>query len=156
MHSPSSNPGHQPFYVRLSLSESVSTGFHTKNRITQSNSILLSPLSRHLLALRPSVCPSVRLAGCAGTKRRGPRSVCFSDKYFPNRIIPLIALLSTSFPSCLPMRPVKVAFKGRIQAAPISCPISHRSPPVPCQKAGTLCFDDRIISCLFPAKICLF
>lgn len=40
----------------ISICICVSTGFHTQNRITQSNSVLLSPLSCHLLPLRLSVC----------------------------------------------------------------------------------------------------
>lgn len=108
--------------------------------------------------LRPSVRPSVSLSVClcAGTERRGPRSVCFSDKYFSTQIITLIALLSTSFPSCLSMRPVKVGFQRQNPGSPHILSNFPLIFAVPCQRAGTLCFDDWIISCFFPAKICLF
>lgn len=151
MYSLSTNPGHKPFYVCVSVSVSQQDLTPTTGllKAIPSFSVHLSSPSCHLVGLL-----SVRLVCliCGGTKKSRSGCVCsFNKCFFFMQIITLIMLFSTSFPSCLSDKTHQCGLSMAEYTHPWY-PVqfsSDRRCSVPESWHTVLCFDDCLDHFLF-------
>lgn len=157
MYSLSTNPGHEPCYVCVSVSVSVSWQDSTPTtgllKVIPSFSVYLSSQSCHLLAF----CLSFLFVCLCWHREAGQDLFTPSINVFLIQIITLIMLLSTSFPPFCSIRCIKVVCRWQNTHVPDILSNFSLISAAPCQKAGILCFDDCLDHFLFfslPRFVC--